>query len=65
MYLIAKGTFNHGGIVSKKAGESWDEPNEELAKKLIKLGVAAENKPSYKKIKVKKDEPIDQSSDEL
>ena len=68
MYLKALGTFNHGGIVAKKAGEHWKEDNEEVAKRLIKIGAAEEVKPSHKKIKVKKDDnikPVDQSADEL
>ena len=62
MFVKAKKTFNYGGIVQMTAGDR-DDIKDDLAKKLIELGLVAENVISHKRIKVKtkKDEPIDKA----
>jgi len=60
MYVKANKTFNYGGIVEMTIGDH-EEVKDDLAKKLIDLGLVTENKISHKKIKIKEDEPIDKA----
>ena len=53
MYVKAKNEFNYGGILQMKCGECR-EIDDAIAKKLIAEGTVEENKPSYKKITIKK-----------
>ena len=52
MYIRAKNKFNHGGIIKMDLGESR-EIKDSLAKRLIELDLVEENRPTYKKMKVK------------
>ena len=64
MYVRAKETFNYGGIVKMNGGDHR-EVKDDIANKMIKLGLVAKYNPgSYKKIKVKKNDAINKASDE-
>lgn len=60
MYVRAKRTFNYGGIVAMVGGEHR-ELKDDLAKILIKKDLVAENKLTHKRIKVKKNEPLNKA----
>ena len=66
MYVRARTTFNHGGIVKMKGGEKLNV-KDDIAKRLIDMGLVVEVE-SYKKIKIKtkKDaiEPVDEATNE-
>ena len=53
MYVRAKVKFNHGGFFKMNYGE-YKEVTEELGKTLLSLDLVEVNKPSHKKIKIKK-----------
>jgi len=65
MYVRAKRTFNHGGIVQMEAGEKL-HVKDDIAKRLIDMGLVTDEVESYKKIKIKKDvvEQVDEASHE-
>ena len=65
MYVKAKTKFNHGGIVQMEGGESR-KLKDDIAKRLIEMGLVIEVVESHKKIKIKKDvvKPIDEAADQ-
>ena len=66
MYVKAKRTFNHGGIVKAEAGEKL-HVKDDIARKLIEMGLVTDEVESHKRIKIKtkKDaiEPVDEARD--
>ena len=66
MYVRARTTFNHGGIVKMNGGEKLNV-KDDSAKRLIDMGLVVEVE-SHKKIKIKtkKDaiEPVDEAKHE-
>lgn len=53
MYIRAKNKINHGGYLKMEAGE-FRQVDDDVGKHLIMIGVAEENTPSHKKMKIKK-----------
>lgn len=53
MYVKAKVTFNHGGFFKMNYGQ-YKEVTDELGKTLLSLDLVEENRPSHKKMKIKK-----------
>ena len=66
MYVRARTTFNHGGIVKMVAGEKL-HVKDDIAKRLIDMGLVTEAE-SHKKIKIKRKEdaiePVDEAKHE-
>ena len=64
MYVRAIEKFNYGGIVKMNSGDCR-EVKDDLANKMIKLGLVKKHNPdSYKKIKIKADNTIELKKDD-